>query len=98
MYDLIYSGGVVKDVIKAKYPEVKIKNASDYIHTERVECKIEDIEEDEFYIFAIREGFAECCFGFILMMRNYPEGSNQKVWDWIAESKALEDSEVANAK
>lgn len=93
LYDLIYAGGKVEDVIKAKYPEVRIKDASDCIHTERFECYMDGIEEDEFYIFAIREGFAECCLGFNLMMGDHPEGSRQKVWDWFAEAKALDESE-----
>lgn len=92
MYNLIYAGGDVEDVIKVKYPEAKIKDASDYIHTERFECEV-DVDEDEFYIFAIRQGFAECCFGFNLMMGDCPKGSRQKVWDWFAEVKALEESE-----
>lgn len=95
MYELIYAGGEVENVIKVEYPEVKIKDASDDIHTERFECELDGIEEDEFYIFAIRNGFAECCLGFQLMMHDYPKGSNQKVWDWLAEAKALEESEEA---
>lgn len=92
MYDLIYAGKEVEDAIKAKYPEVVIKDASDYIHLERFECEV-DVGEDEFYIFAIRNGFAECCFAFNLMMREVKPGQQQQVWDWIAEAEALEESE-----
>lgn len=93
MYELIYAGGEVENIIKAKYPEAKIKDASDYIHLERFECEVDGIGDDEFYIFAIQSGFAECCFGFNLMMHDCPKGTNQKVWDWIAEAKALKESE-----
>lgn len=93
MYDLIYAGGDIEDIIGAKYLEAKIKDASDDIHLERFECEIDGIGDDEFYIFAIQSGFATYCFGFSLMMHDCPKGANQKVWDWIAEAEALKKSE-----
>lgn len=93
MYELIYAGNEVEKIIKNKYPNAILTDASDYIHIERFECDIENAEEDEFYIFAIRNGFAGACFGFNLMMMDYPKGSGQKVWDWIAEARALDESE-----
>ena len=92
MYELIYAGKEVENIIRAEYPKAKITDASDFIHEERFECCLE-VEEVEFYVFAIRQGFAECCIGFNLMMRNHPEGSLQKIWDWVAEAIALEESD-----
>ena len=74
-YDLIYGPRKAAEVIKARYPNAKITDASDFIHTERFECRIEGVSEDEFYPFAIREGFAGCCFGFELRLQSlkFPE-------------------------
>ncbi|GAI63165.1 unnamed protein product [marine sediment metagenome] len=92
MYQLIYAGKDVEQAVKERYPEAKIKDASDDIHTERFECEI-DVEEDEFFVWAILEGYADACLSFQLMMRDYPEGSRQKVWDYAAESRAIDESE-----
>lgn len=67
-YDLIYAGGDVEGIIKKKYPFAKIKDASDYIHTERFEVEIEGVTDEEFYPFAISEGFGSCCFTVALLL------------------------------
>lgn len=92
MYQLIYAGKEIEEVVKARYPTAIIKDASDEIHTERFECEV-DIDEDEFYIWAILEGYAGACLTFELMMRNHSEGARQKVWDYAAEAKAIDESE-----
>ncbi len=91
--ELVYAGAEVEKLVKEKYPEAKLTDASDFIHTERFECEIEGVEEDEFYIFAIREGFAECCFGFLLRTHDPDPGGQRQVWDWVAEAQALDASE-----
>lgn len=68
-YDLVYAGVEVENIIKKKYPQAKITDASDYIHTERFECEIEGVTNDDFYPFAIREGFARNCFGLELTLQ-----------------------------
>jgi len=92
MYQLIYAGKEVEEAIKARYPDAKIKDASDDIHKERFECEV-DIDEEEFYIWAILEGYAFACFAFELMARDCPKGTRQKSWDYIAEAKAIDESE-----
>jgi len=74
-YDLIYAGGEVEGLIKAKWPQAKFKDASDFVHTERFECEIEGVTDEEFYPFAIREGFCRCCFAFNLLLQSlgFPE-------------------------
>jgi hypothetical protein len=56
MHELIYANEEVEEIIKHKYPQAKTKDASDFIHTERFECDIEGISDNEFYPFAIGEG------------------------------------------
>jgi len=92
MYELIYAGKEVEKAVKERYPEAKIKDASDDIHQERFECEIE-VEEDEFFVWAILGGYADACLSYQLMMRDYPEGSRQKVWDGVAEARAIDESE-----
>ena len=74
-YDLIYGPKEAEEVIKKKYPNAKITDASDYIHTERFECTIEGTTDEEFYPFAIKEGFASCCFTISLLLESlkFPE-------------------------
>jgi hypothetical protein len=90
MVELVYANKEVEDLVKGKYPDAVITDASDCIHTERFEFEAE-CEKGEFYIFAIREGFAEACLGFQIMMHDYPKGRHQEIWDWIAEAKALDE-------
>ena len=112
MYDLIYAPKVVEETIKRKYPLAQITDASDEIHTERFECEIEGVEKDEFYPFAIREGFSQYCFGFLLLLESlrFPErqlGEHKKteaqIRAWIEASKVTLGSqpkrkEIANDK
>lgn len=88
MHSLVYAGKDVEELLKKEYPECKITDASDYIHTERFEFEEDNIEEDDFYIFAIRNGFALNCLGFNLKLH-----SQKGTWDLIAEANALEESE-----
>lgn len=70
MYDVIYGNSEVESIILQKYPQAKIKDASDFIHTERFECEIPDVDEDSFYPFALKEGFARLCFGFEVTLQS----------------------------
>ena len=99
-HDLIYGPRKVEEVIKGKYPNAKITDASDFIHTERFVCEVEGVSEDEFYPFAIREGFAKCCFGFSLLLAGlgFPEPKDHpgnhketeaKIEGWIKTAKEV---------
>jgi len=70
MYDLIYGNREVESIILKEYPQAKIKDASDCIHTERFECEIPDVDEDSFYPFAIKKGFARLCLKFELTLQS----------------------------
>ena len=69
MYDLIYGNSEVESLIEKRFPRAKVKDASDYIHTERFECEIPDVEEDEFYSFAIKSGFSRLCLKFEITLQ-----------------------------
>lgn len=92
MYEAVYAGGAVEELILKRWPNAKIKDASDFIHTERFECEIPDLDPDEFYIWAILEGYAGDCLAFNVIMRADDKGT-QRVWDLIAEADAINESE-----
>lgn len=69
MRELIYDGDV-KKLIQAEYPQAKIRDASDEIHVGRFEVFISNVSQDEFWIFAIREGFAMSCLAWRFLMQD----------------------------
>jgi hypothetical protein len=69
-YDLIYGNSEIESIIEKKYPQAKFKDASDFIHTERFECEIPDVDDDEFYPFALKEGFARLCLKFEITLQS----------------------------
>jgi len=81
-HELIYCESSIQDVIKKEFPEAVFTDASDIVHTERfsvdIESESENIERD-FYIFAIKKGFAKCCFCFELLLRQNPS----EISKWI---------------
>ena len=99
MYELIYAGKEVEELVKKKYPQAVIKDASDFVHRERFECEISDVTEDDFYPFAISKGFARCCLGFELHIESlrFPEREQNKhketetrIEKWIQSAKSLD--------
>ena len=79
MDELVYAGRDTEEVVRKRYPQAKIKDASDYIHTERFELELPEVTEEEFYPFALREGFARCCLSFELHFESlrFPEPEDQ---------------------
>jgi hypothetical protein len=64
------------------------ENRIGMVHTERFEVKIPGVTEDEFYPFAIKEGFARACFALELMLQM---GSGAaKIKKWISASRSCE--------
>src|SRR3990170_493133 len=91
MEELVYAGSDVERIIKKKYPEAVIKDASDEAHIERFELEIPNIVDDEFYPFAISGGFALDCLGFQITLQSlgFPEykDNKEKIARWIKASK-----------
>ncbi len=81
-FELIYAGHDVEDLCQKQWPDCKIGDASDYIHTERFKFEAE-IEDDEFYPFAIKNGFADCCLTLQVMMKTPGENGIDKVKHWM---------------
>ena len=99
MEDLIYAGSDVEKTIKTKYPQSKIKDASDYIHTERFELELDGVDEEDFYPFAIAEGFASFCLRvcFLLESLKFKDGTAglkheetiSKLERWLEKTKSI---------
>lgn len=77
--ELIYAGKDAEELIKSRYPTARIQDASDDVHPERFEVEV-DTSEDDFYPFAIAEGFALWCFNFQIMMRM---GEHIRIKRWM---------------
>ena len=97
-YELIYAGKEVEKIVVDRFPNANMTDASDEIHTERFECEIEGVTDDEFYPFAIREGFARCCLSFEILLtglrfKEITPGKHAetktKIEAWIAATKEL---------
>ena len=82
--ELVYDDDKTRQLIQEQYPQAKITDASDDIHSERFQVDIEGVEPKDFYIFAIKEGFALECLGFQLRMRMADK--IQEVKDWVKEA------------
>ena len=65
--ELVYDGKGVEDIIKKQYPNCKIEDASDYIHEQRFQVTVKDTQ-DNFWLFALKKGFATLCLGFSIEM------------------------------
>jgi len=78
MYDLIYCAdfkdyGKIKEKILEHYPEAKIEDASDDVHQARFSVELSDVEETNFQMMAIKEGFALCSLSIQLMRLEKPK-------------------------
>ena len=63
----------LQGLIKAKFPDAKFEDGSDYIHEHRFSFESELGEPDDFIAFAIKEGFAFSCFAIQLLAHTEPE-------------------------
>lgn len=61
--DLLYDCAAVP-VIRKQYPDLVVEDARDMMHPDRVKISISGLTNEEFYKFAIREGFANVLFMF----------------------------------
>jgi len=87
--ELVYGDYALRGLIKDKWPEAVFEDASDYLHPDRFNVIIKDVPEDDFYIFAIREGFSGQCLRLLLIAGM----GDKRVSGWI--KKADEDDQVA---
>ena len=91
MQQLLYAPKEVEDLVRREYPDAIITDASDEVHPERFEVEIPNADEDTFYLFAIRQGFVGTSLSWGLM-ETMPE-SQQRLWNLLAEARALSESE-----
>ena len=91
-FELIYCESSLQEIIKKEFPEAVFEDESDCIHTDRfsvdIESDNENIEE-QFYIFAMKQGFVRNCLQFELMLRT--DTDIPKIKGWI--TKAAEKKE-----
>jgi len=69
MYEMVYSDRAVLDLLRVRFPSALFEDASDEFRPHRF-CIEVDVTKEEFYLFALREGFALACFGFQVMLQD----------------------------
>lgn len=94
MIELVYDKAAW-EVIKQRFPNAQMEDASDEIHESRIQVILPDADRDAFYKHAIREGYYEVCFGFQIMARD--EKGYAQIKKWIEELKAEKAAEEAEA-
>ena len=98
--ELVYAGKDVEDLVRAQYPDAVITDESDYIHTDRFGCVIPNITRDDFYPFAILNGFVRECLGFQLVLKTPFLGrpdveakSKEDLSRWLASAKKMKEDQ-----
>ena len=89
MTELIYGPNDLWEFIKKKYPKAIYTDASDDIHRERFELELPGTKEDEFYPWAIVNGFAGNCFKLQLKALDPLGMEHHKIERWTAKAKKL---------
>lgn len=84
--ELVYAGDDVRDLIAARWPDAVFADASDFIHRERFEVTVPGVTQDEFFVCAIRDGWARCGLQFELALRTDPG----RLRGWIDRAEQLD--------
>lgn len=70
--------------IKEKFPQAVFEDASDIVHEERQAVTIPGIDKLEFYEWAVKNGWADLCIGFNVLLRTDKEFL-ARVKQWLKE-------------
>jgi hypothetical protein len=78
MNDLIYCENQkdyneIKAKILVEFPNMKFEDASDFVHLYRFGVQSDDIESEDFLVFAIKQGFGLSTLGLNLMIQMNPD-------------------------
>jgi len=70
--DLLYLGNVrdyseVSTLLTSQFPEGKVEDASDFIHTYRLEFTHPSLSVDDYLVWALREGLQACSLKIQIM-------------------------------
>ena len=92
MIDLIYDKAAAP-AIREKFPHVKIEDASDFIHEDRIQVELPDTDREAYFKHGIRDGYSEVSLGFQLLLRE--EEGQKEIKRWIADLKAEREGKPA---
>ena len=78
MYDLIYCENrgdytEIKNKLSKYFKDSKIEDGSDEIHRHRFSIEMDDKKEDDYLMFALKEGFALLSLTIQLMIHEKPK-------------------------
>lgn len=91
MIELLYDEKALPE-IKEAFPHVKVEDASDSIHTGRVEIELPDEDRDAFYKHSIRKGYHGLLLGFGMMQTGINPEDITTIKRWVNELKAERES------
>lgn len=87
MKDYIYDNATVP-VIRNKFPHVKVEDASDFSHPDRVEITLPDADRDEFYKLAIKDGYSDVSITFQILLLQ--KDGRKEISRWLKEMEKNE--------
>lgn len=104
MYDLIYCNDYVEyneiaDKLKFKFPDIKIKDASDDVHEYRFNIELKDEQRREYRKFIIKEGYGVNSLSLTLIAMQNPKNkvTSEEDYNEVIEILAEIEKETTNA-
>ena len=83
MYEVVYDDNITRDKVEKRFPEFKVEDASDFIHTNRFSVVVPDDRKVEFYVFAAENAFLHLCLGFQSLRYEKDTGEKKEILDAI---------------
>jgi len=81
--EIIYDATEATKLILEKFPDAIIEDATDAIHDERFSVTLNNNQKNNFYILALKEGFALNCLCFQLMLMDSKANNGEKIKEWM---------------
>ncbi len=97
MIDLLYDDAALP-VIKEAFPHVKVEDAKDEVHEDRVQIELPDEDKDSFYKHSIRKGYCQLLLNFELMRLGTKPEDLDTIKRWLSELDAEKSQKTGNVK
>ena len=99
MYDVIYTKPEKSDelvkTIKDRWPTATVIVTTDTVYGTRMSIAISDVSEDEFYPWAMMDGYALSCRGLQVLMGHRDLGPRVDHWIELAEKMKEANNEAS---
>ena len=95
MIDLLYDDAALP-LIKEAFPHVKVEDARDSAHEDRVQVELPDEDKDSFYKHSIRKGYCQVLLNFELMRIGIKREEADTIKRWLSEIDAENAQKTGN--